>query len=137
VSDIQKITVGGRTLAIIGRKPTAEGIRFVTEPTDPFQVGIMERSKGHVVEMHRHPDRAITVSAVTEFFYVERGRVRLMLFDDAWKEVASEEIGAGEFALILHGGHSVEFLEDSRIHEVKQGPYPGDGASKEFYRPIA
>lgn len=97
----------------------------------------MERPKGYEVKPHRHPDRTITVESVSEFFYVESGKVRLTIFDDNWNPVAAEEIGAGEFALILNGGHGVEFLEDSRIHEVKQGPYPGDNTSKEFFRPIA
>ena len=137
MSDLKNITSHGRTLAIIGRRPKVNGIKFITEPMDPFQVGVMERSKGYVLKPHRHPDRSITVESVSEFFYVESGKVRLTIFDDSWEEVAKEEIGAGEFALILSGGHGVEFLEDTRMHEVKQGPYPGDAASKEFFRPIA
>lgn len=137
MSDIKTITSVGRTLAIIGKRPKVDGIKFVTEPTDPFQVGIMERPKGYEVKPHRHPDRPITVESVSEFFYVEKGKVRLTVFDDQWNPVGKEEIGAGEFALILGGGHGVEFLEDTRIHEVKQGPYPGDKESKEFFRAIA
>ncbi|OGJ59873.1 hypothetical protein A2881_01930 [Candidatus Peribacteria bacterium RIFCSPHIGHO2_01_FULL_55_13] len=137
MSDLKTITAHGRTLAIIGKKPKVDGIKFVTEPQDPFQVGIMERPKGYEVKPHRHPDRPITVESVSEFFYVEKGKVRLTVFDDQWNPVGKEEIGAGEFALILGGGHGVEFLEDTRMHEVKQGPYPGDSGSKEFFRAIA
>ena len=137
MQDIRNITVSGHTLAIIGKRPKVDGIKFVTKPSDPFQVGIMERPRGYRVEPHRHPDRSITVASVSEFFFVESGRVRLTIFDDAWQEVAKEEIAAGEFALIFSGGHSVEFLEDTRMHEVKQGPYPGEKNSKEFFRIIA
>ncbi len=137
MSDLQTITANGRTLAIIGKRAQVDGIKFITKPQDPFQVGIMERPKGYKVEPHRHPDRPITVTSVSEFFYIESGRVQLTVFDDAWNEVAKEEIGAGDFALIFSGGHSVEFLEDTRMHEVKQGPYPGENASKEFLRAIA
>lgn len=137
MSDIQKITADGHTLAIIGRKSPVDGIRFLTEESDPLQVGIMERSKGYMVKPHRHPNRKVIVESIGEFFYVENGRVRLTIFNDDWKEVASEEVKTGEFALILGGGHSVEFLEDTRIHEVKQGPYPGDASAKEFHRTIA
>lgn len=137
MQDIRNITANGRTLAIIGKCVQVDGIKFVTEPNDPFQVGIMERPKGYRVEPHRHPDRSINITSVSEFFFVESGRVRLTIFDDAWNEVAREEIGAGGFALILSGGHGVEFLEDTRMHEVKQGPYPGEKNSKEFFRIIA
>jgi quercetin dioxygenase-like cupin family protein len=137
MSGLRTITANGRALAIIGKRVQVDGIKFVTEPNDPFQVGIMERPKGYAVKPHRHPDRPITVASVSEFFYVESGKVRLTVFNDSWEEVAKEEISAGEFALILSGGHSVEFLEDTRMHEVKQGPYPGDSDSKEFFRAIA
>jgi mannose-6-phosphate isomerase-like protein (cupin superfamily) len=137
VSAIHTIQANGRTLALIGKRSRVDGIQFVTQPSDPFQVGIMERKKGYRVEAHRHPDRPITVESVSEFFFIESGKVRLTIFDDAWNAVASEVVDVGEFALILSGGHSVEFLEDTRMHEVKQGPYPGDKVSKEFLRAIA
>jgi quercetin dioxygenase-like cupin family protein len=137
MSGLQTIIAHGRTLAIIGKRPQVDGIKFITQPKDTFQVGIMERPKGYAVAPHRHPDRSITITSISEFFYVESGKVRLTLFDDAWNEVAKEEIAAGGFALILSGGHGVEFLEDTRIHEVKQGPYPGDDSSKEFWKAIA
>ncbi len=137
MQDVRNITANGRTLAIIGKRPKIDGIKFITEPHDAFQVGIMERPKGYTVKPHHHPDRPITLTSVSEFFFVESGRVRLTVFDDAWNEIAREEIAAGEFALILSGGHGVEFLEDTRMHEVKQGPYPGDSASKEFLKVIA
>ncbi|TSC96666.1 MAG: hypothetical protein Greene101449_1412 [Candidatus Peregrinibacteria bacterium Greene1014_49] len=135
MSDLKNITAHGRTLALIGKHVQVDGIKFITK--DPLQVGIMERPKGYEVKPHRHPDRSITVQSVSEFFYVESGKVRLTIFDDSWNPVAKEEISTGEFALILSGGHGVEFLEDTRMHEVKQGPYPGDSGSKEFFRPIA
>jgi hypothetical protein len=137
MSDIRKIEANGKALALIGKRVAVDGIKFITEPQDPFQVGIMVRPKGYKVEPHRHPDRTITVESVSEFFFVESGKVRLTVFDDAWNEVATEAIAAGEFALIFSGGHSVEFLEDTRMHEVKQGPYLGEKDSKEFFRMIA
>ncbi|MBM3228237.1 hypothetical protein FJZ27_05280 [Candidatus Peribacteria bacterium] len=137
MSDVHTVSANGTTLAIIGQRPKVDGIQFCTDPRDAFQVGFMERPSGYKVEAHRHPDRQITVGSVSEFVFVESGRIRLTVFDDAWQEVAREDIGPGGFFLILGGGHAVEFLEDSRLHEVKQGPYPGDTGSKEFLRAIA
>ena len=42
------------------------------------------------------------------------------------------ELGPGDFLLSLTGGHSFEVLEDVRLIEVKQGPYPGDAYAKRF-----
>lgn len=131
--DVQRLTApDGTTLGIVGRHVQVEGIRFVTEDADPLQVGVMERPKGHRVAPHRHPDRPITVGSVSEFLFVERGRLRCSFHDDAGGVLASVELGPGDFLLILSGVHSVEFLEDSRVTEVKQGPYPGESAAKEY-----
>jgi hypothetical protein len=39
---------------------------------------------------------------------------------------------AGDCAVLIRGGHSVRALEPTRLVEVKQGPYPGDGKAKVF-----
>jgi hypothetical protein len=54
------------------------------------------------------------------------------VFDEEWKELATEELSTGDFLIFFKGGHSVEMLEKSRLIEVKQGPYPGDNAAKSF-----
>ena len=51
---------------------------------------------------------------------------------DDWTLVAQTELRAGDFILSVTGGHSFEVLEDVRLIEVKQGPYPGDSYAKRF-----
>lgn len=136
MQEIQKIIADGKVIALAGYSVSVDGIRFVTEPADPFQIGIMERPKGYAVEPHRHPDRTITLTSVSEFLFVEHGRLRVTFYGSAWQEITHVELASGDFIVIFSGGHSVEFLEDSRVHEVKQGPYPGDGGAKEFQRCI-
>jgi hypothetical protein len=43
--------------------------------------------------------------------------------------VAETELCAGDIVLLASGGHGFEVLEDTKIVEVKQGPY--DGKSKD------
>jgi mannose-6-phosphate isomerase-like protein (cupin superfamily) len=67
-----------------------------------------------------------------EFLYFERGKAKVIVFDEAWNAVAEEVVNGGDFLLFLDGGHSVDMLEPTRFIEVKQGPYPGDKQAKVF-----
>lgn len=124
---ITKVTKDGHTYALFFSKSlTTEGIRFLTEHEDTFQVGLMERPKGYKVEPHQHAERSTELTTVSEFIYVEKGKVRVTVFDEAWKELAQQELSGGDFLLFLRGGHSLTVLEPARMIEVKQGPFSGD-----------
>ena len=108
------------------------GARFLTKQTDEFQVGVLQRPKGYTVPAHLHPRVEHTIYGVSEFLYLEKGRLRVTVFDEEWNAIGTEELTGGEFLLFLRGGHEIEMLEECRILEVKQGPYPGDTAAKVF-----
>ena len=125
--DIMKVTKDGRTYALFFSKSlTTEGIRFLTEHEDAFQVGLMERPKGYKVKPHQHAERSTELRTVAEFIYVEKGKVRVTVFDEAWGELAKQDLSGGDFFLFLRGGHALEALEPVRMIEVKQGPFSGD-----------
>ena len=111
---------------IIPRGVSVDGARFLTPPESPLQVGVMERPAGYVVQPHRHPPVSLKISSVSEFLCIERGRVKAVIYDDAWGVVGEELLTAGDAILLLAGGHSFEVLEPCRMVEVKQGPFLGD-----------
>ncbi len=98
-------------------------IEFFGSQNDDLQVGIMERPAGYTVEPHAHPQPKLPVTSMSEFLNVVSGKIRVTVFDSHWEAIGSAELAAGEFMLLLRGGHKVEFLEASRVIEVKQGPY--------------
>lgn len=118
-------------LVIPGKLPVS-GIRFLTPQESPFQVGLMERPVGYIVRPHMHPPRDVSVRRTTEFLSIAEGRVRAIVYDEAWVVLGEAILGAGDAILLLAGGHSFEVLEPCRILEVKQGPYAGDASSKIF-----
>jgi quercetin dioxygenase-like cupin family protein len=133
MKDIVRVEKGSDLYALfVPAKLPVDGVNFVTRQTDDFQVGIMERPAGYKVKPHTHPPREQTISTVTEFLQVAEGKIRVTVFDEEWKELATEELSTGDFLIFFKGGHSVEMLEKSRLIEVKQGPYPGDNAAKSF-----
>jgi oxalate decarboxylase/phosphoglucose isomerase-like protein (cupin superfamily) len=96
----------------------------------------MERKAGYEVKAHMHPEVNRALVGTSEFLYVERGRMKVTVFDEEWAVLAEEELISGEFLLFFRGGHAITMMEDTRLLEVKQGPYPGDIAAK-IFRPAA
>jgi mannose-6-phosphate isomerase-like protein (cupin superfamily) len=130
---IRTVKSGERLLAIFVRKGLAvDGAHFVTSPDDSLQLGVFSRPAGYRVAAHRHNDLSAQPRKGAEFLYIEKGKAKVTVFDDAWKVAGEETVSAGDFLLFLDGGHQVEMLEPTRFLEVKQGPYPGDKDAKIF-----
>lgn len=90
-----------------------DGIQFLTDPKENLQIGIMRRPAGYKVKPHYHNN-------TQEVLYIIFGSVKIE-FDGA-KHIASKN----DIIHLTEGVHSLEFLEDSRILEIKQGPHKND-----------
>jgi len=128
----------GITYALLCKQPKvpAEGIRFFTEPTDEFQAGVMERPAGYTVKPHTHPPSRYPIDTLSEFLYVERGKIHVTVYDKDWKVLSEEVLTGGDFFLFFRGGHGIEVIEDCRMIEVKQGPYREAAITKIFRDPV-
>lgn len=125
---IERIDHNGEEVAtIIRANHIVHGAEFVSSNEDPLQVGMLERRKGDVAQPHWHPYEPQTISAMHEIIFVVRGRLRLTIFDEATEgEIYKTELLQGDLVVHKKHGHGVEFLEDSLIYEVKQGPFTGE-----------
>lgn len=133
MSDVLHITKGGTVYAMIVRQGVSvHGVEFLTPETSPFQLGLMEHPQGHVIRAHSHAPQTYHVRSMSEFLYVERGKVRATIYDEEWGILATEVLTAGDALLLLAGGHGFEILEPCRMIEVKQGPYPGEKKAKVY-----
>ena len=63
-----------------------------------------------------------------ESLYVEKGKIRVGIFNENTK-IKDVTLLQGDL-ILLNTGHDVEFLEDSRMIEFKQGPYRGKDNEK-------
>lgn len=130
---ILRVTKGDTVYALIIRRGfPVNGVEFFTPETSPFQLGLMEHPKGHTIRAHSHVSQKYDVHTTSEFLYIERGSLRATIYDEEWKVLATETLSAGDVILILAGGHAFEVLEDCRMFEVKQGPYPGEQKAKVY-----
>ena len=124
---LEEINQKGKSLAIIFRNYIrVKGTKFFTEHINPFQVGIQYRKKGDHVIPHTHKiNSPIIVNEIQEILFIQKGKIRLTLYSEKKEIIARKILTSGDAVLLLRGPHHVDFLEDTKIFELKQGPYPG------------
>ena len=81
---------------------------------------------GKKLQSHEHLHVPRESTHTQEVIVVLRGRVRTTVYDAAHNAVATVEVSPGEAMALLRHGHGYEILEnDTRVLEIKNGPYPG------------
>jgi len=130
---IEKIESDGRLLAIVIRSTfSSPGLNFITPDEFPFQLGLHNRPKGTHIPPHKHrPFEELKDLPVQEFFFIESGSIQYSIYD-GHKLVKSVTLAKGDM-ILLNCPHEMKFLEDSKTAELKQGPYRGKDAEKEYF----
>ncbi|HET9957130.1 MAG TPA: hypothetical protein VFQ61_21685 [Polyangiaceae bacterium] len=124
---VELIREGEQLLAILVRAnaSSTEKYNFLTDSSAPLQLGMNFYRSGDVIPGHSHLPREIKTSEIQEVILIGHGRTRLKLYDDQRKQVAETILEKGDLVLLVSGGHGFDILEDTKILEVKQGPYDG------------
>ena len=119
----EEIKKDGKILAIILRSAASDkNVEFVTPKEFPMQLGVHKRKKGDYVKAHEHiPFGRLKNLAVQEVIFVKKGKLLVGLYHK--KKVYRKVIISSGEIILLNTGHNVKFLEDTKMIEVKQGPY--------------
>ena len=121
----------GTIIAIVVKRDfEKEGVNFVSKPDFPLQLGISNYKEGDKIKAHFHIERETTISKIQEVVHIESGRTIVSLYDLNGKKIKSAELSNGDTIFFVDGGHGFEMLEDTKIIEVKQGPYFGKDKDK-------
>lgn len=125
-SMIKKIIVNNTISGILIKKEFTlnDGIEFVNSKDDEFQIGLMKRKKGYKVTPHYHEKISRKIKMTSEALFVKKGSVECTLFDKNDKQNGKTFIiKKGDILVIFDSAHKFNFLEDSEIIEIKQGPF--------------
>ena len=123
----------GLLAIIIRRQPVPVGTHFVTSPDQPQQVAFIRRPAGSAIEPHIHHRVKRTINQTQEVLIVQRGKVRISFFTSGREYVGERLLSAGDTAILVSGGHGMEFDAECELIEVKQGPYCG-AEDKVYFR---
>ena len=129
----EEIRAGKQIIAIIIYSEfSKDGIEFFTPAEFSQQLGYMKRDKGYKIQEHRHRLQIREAEYTQETLFIRRGRVRVDFYNDDRVYLTSRELKDGDVVLLGSGGHGFEFLEETEMIEVKQGPYYSDDDKVQF-----
>lgn len=101
------------------------GTRFFTQPKHGLQLGSIHRTAGCIIPAHTHVGAHRQTQGTQEVLILRSGWIKVTFYTSSGEMVTSRELVGGDVVMLVSGGHRVEFIEESDILEVKQGPYPG------------
>ncbi len=103
-----------------------ENLHFYSEDKDLLQVASWRYSAQKHLKAHGHKICDRPVNRTSEFIYIEKGKLKVSLYDEDNTLLQEKQLQKGDMMIIFAGGHAYDILEDDTlVIEVKNGPYPG------------
>lgn len=129
------IEKNGQIFAIVIRHSyRPDGVNFQTPDDYTLQLGLIGHPQGRHIRDHIHnPHIHYKVDTTQEFLYIERGKIKAIIYDYGWNVIREVVLEQGDILLQVSGGHGFDVLESAYLIEIKQGPFPGDKLMK-FYK---
>ena len=112
-----------------------EGRQDIINPENILQCAALNYGEGKTFKPHRHKIKQNVFSeAITqESWVILQGKVRCSFYDIDDKFLTEVDLFAGDASFTLCGGHTYTVLsEESKIYELKTGPYNGQSEDKVF-----
>jgi|SRR3989344_2652695 len=97
-----------------------------TDPKEPLQVVTLKHIKGKYLQAHMHAPKNRKTQSLQECLVVIKGMIGVDLYASDRTLFKKVTLGVGEMLILLNGGYGINFLKDSEIFEVKNGPFVED-----------
>ena len=104
-------------------------------PDDKFlQISTKKLLKDTKFKPHRHNVLNRTIDNTHECWIVLEGSIRATFYDLNNEQICETLLNKGDCAVVYNAGHSFEVVEDNtKLYEVKNGPYFGQAKDKTFF----
>lgn len=133
MGQVEEVRKKNKLLAMIVRNDySCEGVNFITPDEYSQQVAYMHHPTGRIINAHIHNIVHRNVVLTQEVLFIKKGILRVDFYDEYEDYLESRNLYAGDFILLISGGHGFRVLEEVEMLEVKQGPYAGDNDKKRF-----
>ena len=103
----------------------SEGLDFLTSDESFIQVGTWKYEKGKILDAHYHNTFERKSFITQEVVLVLEGNIICNLYTKDGNFIATEEINQNQLIIQYQGIHEYEIMKDSKILEIKNGPYFG------------
>ena len=123
---IETIEYNSERLAYIIRKSIkVDGKKFFGSPDDFLQIGYMNLKKGENLKPHIHKPQNKVITENQEVLFIVLGKMKVSFYNKISQKINEVILTDGDLIVLLAGGHGFKFLEDTKMIEIKQGPYTG------------
>jgi len=131
---IEKIEEDGIILAIVVRRDyNKEGLNFFTNEEHSFQIGIHNVKKGKRYRAHKSlPFKKLENLKANKIYLIQRGTAKIDVYNNKNLKITDVFLYEGDLILFITGGHGITVMEDTKMIEIKQGPYRGVDDDKVF-----
>ena len=102
----------------------------MSHPEDSLRLGVNHYQAGGVVKPHMHIPLERQLVNTLEVLHIDYGATTLVIYDDDRQPFYDTVLGAGDTVVLMRGGHGLTILDETRLIEVKQGPYLGPAKDK-------
>jgi hypothetical protein len=122
---------GDSVVAVVVQGQCSEpGVHFFSPPDLSQQIGFQIRRAGERVPLHEHQPHLNSTNKLAEVLIVKRGEMKVTLYTSAGTLLHEVILRDGEMILLESGAHEVQFIGETELYEIKQGPYNGQSEKR-------
>lgn len=108
------------------------GVTFVTPDDYSQQLAYMHHPAGHIILPHIHNTVKREIMYTKEVLVIKEGKLRCDFYTNDKNYLKSCIVSKGDIILLTDGGHGFECIEETKMVEIKQGPYAGNNDKVRF-----
>ena len=97
-----------------------------TEESQPLQIVTLKHPKGTNLKAHVHTPKKRVTSRLQECMIIRKGKIKLSVYTQNGTLIEKVLLKKGELFLLVEGGIGIDFINDSEIYEIKNGPFKKD-----------
>ncbi|KKR25240.1 MAG: hypothetical protein UT56_C0002G0054, partial [Candidatus Levybacteria bacterium GW2011_GWB1_39_7] len=109
-----------------------KGVNFLTSGEFSQQLAFISKKAKEKISAHCHEITKRDIVFAQETLFIKKGKVKINFYSKDKTYFDSRILGKGNVVLLAGGGHGFEFLKDTEMIEVKQGPYLNEDYKIEF-----
>ena len=105
---------------IIKKHSFKDKYNFITEQSEPFQLGFFNMNKGDVSKRHYHKNNKRVSKKTSELIYVMKGSLIIKFYNTRNKLLNYSKVNQGGCILIFDQAHEIIYGSKTEIFEVFQ-----------------
>lgn len=114
----------GKLIAIILNFNDANDYKnFYTDNEADMQFGVFNLPKNEEIANHYHPSQQRIINTTSEALILIEGKLEVSLYDDDLEHIKNVILDGGSVLITVSGGHGIKTIENTKLIEIKQGPY--------------